>query len=312
MFRTYAQLVRLPNVFTALADICLGGLVALALPSLPNHSLTGLWTFPGHWPNLLFLLLSSACLYSSGMVWNDFFDIEQDLRERPFRPIPSGRVTRKQAMLLGSILLLAGAVFAGLAGWKGETWSFLPLLVAFPLVVMILLYDAVLKRTWAGPIAMGTCRFLNVLLGVSLLGRIRPWSLHLALVVGIYIAGVTWFARTEARASHRPSLVGAACIILFALSLGLLLPMHREFPPQSGSILFPYLLVGLAFAVGLPLMHAIDFPGPVEVQAAVRRSIFCLVALDAILACGLIGEFGLVILLLLLPTMYLGRWIYST
>jgi 4-hydroxybenzoate polyprenyltransferase len=70
--RSYAQLVRLPALPTALADICLGALTSGALPD-----------------NLLpffFLLLASACLYCAGMAWNDYFDQEQDARERPFRP----------------------------------------------------------------------------------------------------------------------------------------------------------------------------------------------------------------------------------
>ena len=73
--RPYAQLVRLPNVFTALADIALA---ALATHALPAHTAT-----------FLLLCLASACLYCGGMVWNDFFDLEQDKRERPFRPIPT-------------------------------------------------------------------------------------------------------------------------------------------------------------------------------------------------------------------------------
>src|SRR5262249_61032160 len=62
--KPYAQLIRLPNVFTALADICLGALAVGALP--------------GRWLPFTFLLLASACLYSAGMVWNDYFDFEQD------------------------------------------------------------------------------------------------------------------------------------------------------------------------------------------------------------------------------------------
>jgi 4-hydroxybenzoate polyprenyltransferase len=81
-WRDLAKLVRLPNVFTALADIAVG---ALAL------AVWGAWPAAG---GLAFALLfvASACLYSAGMVWNDFFDIEQDRRERPNRPIASGRV----------------------------------------------------------------------------------------------------------------------------------------------------------------------------------------------------------------------------
>jgi 4-hydroxybenzoate polyprenyltransferase len=297
MFRTYAQLVRLPNVFTAFADICLGALVVGTV-------------FPARWTSFLFLLLSSGCLYCSGMVWNDFFDVQQDLKERPFRPIPSGRVSRRCACLIGSLLSTLGLLNAAAAGWTSEGWSSLSLLIAGLIVLMIFAYDGILKQTWLGPQAMGTCRFLNVLLGISAAGRLPGWCVHLALVVGIYVAGVTWFARREARTSSRLSLLGAGGVMLFACALGLLTPMY--FPPGSASILFPYLLMLLAFVLGLRLLTAIESPAPAHVQSAVKLAIMGLVALDAILATGIVGTFGLVILLLLVPTAYLGRWIYST
>src|ERR1700731_1070496 len=97
--RAYAQLVRLPNVFTALADIGLAGLASGALtPNAP----------PRVWLAFGFLLLASACLYCGGMVWNDIFDMEQDRLERPFRPLPSGKVQRATAIQLGGTLLAAG------------------------------------------------------------------------------------------------------------------------------------------------------------------------------------------------------------
>src|SRR5262249_37638612 len=156
--RSLAQLVRLPNVFTALADIGLGALVVGALPA--------------RWLALLLLLWASACLYCAGMVWNDFFDVAQDSRERPFRPIPSGRVSRRQAALVGGILLAAGVGFALLAGWALPAWSSVPVVLAVLLVGAILGYDGLLKRTPAAPLLMGTCRFLNVLLGLSLAGSL--------------------------------------------------------------------------------------------------------------------------------------------
>src|SRR5713226_7252494 len=135
--RVYAQLVRLPNVFTALADICLGGLAAGALP---DHLLPfGL------------LLLSSACLYSGGMVLNDLYDFEQDKRERPQRPLPSGRISRRAALWFGYALLGSGLLIASVAGWRSDGLNWTSGDVAGFLVVVILLYDIRLKRTWAGP-----------------------------------------------------------------------------------------------------------------------------------------------------------------
>jgi 4-hydroxybenzoate polyprenyltransferase len=300
--RTYAQLVRLPNLPTALADICLGALATGALPS--------------RWLPFVLLLAASGSLYCGGMVWNDYFDVEQDRRERPDRPLPSGRVTRREAALLGAGLLSAGVLFAALAGLSlalvADGASRLPFVLAVELVVCILLYDGWLKRTPAGPLAMGACRALNVLLGVSVVGTLAAPGPHLAAVVGLYIVGVTWFARTEARSSSRAALRGAAAVMLAALVLAL--PLPATGPVGASSPLFPYLLVALGFAVGLPVSRAVADPSPANVQAAVKRAIFGLVLLDAVLATAVAGSAGLLILLLLAPSLYLARrrWLYAT
>ncbi|HLJ98122.1 MAG TPA: UbiA family prenyltransferase [Gemmataceae bacterium] len=300
--RAYAQLLRLPNVFTALADICLGWLGALAA-GMPVS----------RWPSFICLMGASAALYSAGMVWNDFFDLEQDRRERPFRPLPSGRIARRNAARLGVALLAAGIGFAALASpfQASAPWSALLLVVC--LIAAILLYDAWLKRTWLGPVAMGTCRFLNILLGLSCAEATSlgwPARIYLASVVGLYIVGVTWFARTEARVSNQSQLRAAAGVMATALVLALATPLWSI--GGTSSVLFPYLLVGLGFLVGIPAAQAIAEPTPGHVQRTVKRAIVGLVVLDAALATALCGMLGLMILVLLLPLLYLGQWIYST
>lgn len=291
--RAYAQLTRLTNLPTALADICLGVLAAGALPQHPIAFVA--------------LLLASACLYSAGMVWNDYFDQEQDRRERAFRPLPSGRITPRQAVGLALVLMGVGVLLTLASGRTS-------LLVAVSLVGAILAYDGGLKRTGAGPLAMGACRFLNVLLGVSACGSLLwPRGAHLALVVGLYIVGVTWFARTEARMSNQNSLRGAAVVMLVSLVLALPLPVFLP-EGQHSSFVFPYLLVALGFAVGVPVRRAIANPTPTLVQAAVRRALMALILLDAVLATATAGIAGLLILLLLIPSLYLNRrrWLYAT
>ncbi len=303
-WHTYAQLVRLPNLPSALADIGLGALATGALPE--------------RWLPFLLLLPASACLYCGGMVFNDYFDVEQDKRERPFRPLPSGQVSPREAALLGSILLAAGVVFALLAGWSqalvtdGHRTS-RPASLAILLVGAILLYDGWLKRTWAGPIAMGTCRFLNVLLGISVAGTLAwPRDAHLALIVGVYIIGVTWFARTEARTSNQNALRGAAAVMLASFLLALPLPTYLR--SGESSPLFPYLLVGLGFLIGLPVWQALVTPTPRQVQTAVKRSLMGLILLDAVLATALASTVGLVLLVLILPSLYLNyrKGLYAT
>jgi 4-hydroxybenzoate polyprenyltransferase len=245
------------------------------------------------------------------MALNDLYDFEQDKRERPFRPLPSGRIGRWAALWFGYGLLFCGLLLAFLSGWRSEGLSWAPGDVAGFLVTAIILYDAWLKRTWAGPLGMGACRFLNVLLGLSLAGSVGGLrNLHLAAVVGVYIVGVTWFARTEARTSNQRMLMGAAGVMLLGLLLALPTPLGLE--RGLGTILFPYMLVALGFLVGLPVSQAIVKPTPVNVQAAVKRAIMGLVVLDAVLATAFAGLWGLLVLLLLPPALYLGRRIYST
>lgn len=297
----YAQLVRLPNVFTAVSNICLGALVTGALPT--------------YWFQFGCLVLASSCLYCAGMVWNDYFDFEQDKKERSFRPLPSGRITRSQAAWLGLFLLAAGVAFATIADWREEGLRWHSLQLALWLMAAILLYDAWWKRTWMGPFGMGACRFLNVLLGLSIaMERPAFWGILLALVVGVYVAGVTWFARTEARLSNQNILRAAACVMAGGLAISLFVPpLYEDQGTQARTFfLFPYLLVLFAFYVGLTVARAIRHPVPAKVQAAVKRAVLGLIVLDALLACSLIGPSGLLLVLLLVPAGTLGRWIYST
>lgn len=160
---------------------------------------------------------------------------------------------------------------------------------------------------------MGLCRFLNILLGTSADGHwAEAWKIHLALIVGGYIVGVTWFARTEARQSTRISLQGAAVVMLVSLFLALPLPLQRQ-PPVS-SFLFPYLLVVLAFLIGSPVWQAIRNPSPGQVQNAVKRSLMGLILLDSVLATALAGSVGLLVLVLLIPSLFLNwqKWLYAT
>jgi 4-hydroxybenzoate polyprenyltransferase len=310
---SYAQLLRIPNVFTAIADVLMA---ALATGSLP-----------GQIADFLLLAVASSCLYCGGLVWNDYFDYAQDLKERPSRPLPSNRIGRSTAARLGVLLLLAGVVIASFAGWREGSIHAGPFLVALLLVGAILLYDVWLKRTVFGPLSMGSCRFLNVVLGLTIgIDGIPQWGYVLALVIGLYIVGVTWFARREASTSKELDLKAAALVMLAALVLALWLPvvgqqLARGDGPKGvgeyvlgeiGHLLFPYLLVAFGFWIGIPVTAAIRNPQPLRVQTAVKRAILGLIVLDAILATSQAGTPGLLVLLLLPPAVALGKRFYST
>ena len=310
----FAQLLRIPNVFTAFADIALGACVAVAvLPPAPAE----------FWLAYVVLALASGCQYLAGMVWNDVFDLAEDKKARAFRPLPSGRVRKGTAIALGVLLFAAGLALAGAAGVLAQLqWNHEPLVFALGIVAAVLIYDGGAKRTPFGPIAMAACRFLNVLFGLSLVPEAAldtEYRLLLAAVVGIYIVGVTWFARTEEGRSRKRDLALAAGIIALSLLLALLLrvKLHLATGPANhlsalGTVAFPYLLVGFGFLVGRPVARAIGDPSPRTVQAAVKRCVLGLVALDAVLATMFVGLPGLAIVLLLPPALVLGKWVYST
>jgi 4-hydroxybenzoate polyprenyltransferase len=299
--RAYLQLLRLPNVFTAAADILLGFLFT-------HETLQP-------WPHFALLLAASICLYLAGMVLNDYFDREQDARERPFRPIPSGRVSVTAAKRLGLGLLAGGVLSACIA--TGLTADARPAVVATLLAATMVAYDSRLKHTWFGPLAMGGCRTLNVLLGMSLSDE--PWqaiNFVAAAGIGVYIVGVTIFARTEARASARAQLGLGLVVLLVGIALLSSLPewaTGREWPEihvPPRWYLFWTLIGGL---IGWRCLRAIVDPAPGQVQAAVRNCIFALVILDAATCLAVQDRiWALVILALLLPMTILGRWIYST
>jgi 4-hydroxybenzoate polyprenyltransferase len=305
----FAQLLRIPNVFTAFADIALGVCVAVAFRT----------AFPplAFWGQAAILFLASGSLYLSGMIWNDVFDRFVDAEERPFRPIPSGRVSVRTAALLASVLMALGVCLAGFSDLQsGALWNETAFAVSIILVINILLYDAWLKHYWIGPLVMAWCRTANVALGLTLVDSWPTTALDpvfpqlLPAVVGWYIVAVTVLARDEARTSSRWLLLLAMGFFWFSFVLAVI--NRAALPSGYGTAFFPYLLVGFGFWISIPIIDAYRKPGPREVQRAVKRCILGIVVYDAILATAFVGLPGLFILLLLPPALLLGKWVYST
>jgi 4-hydroxybenzoate polyprenyltransferase len=294
--RAYLQLVRFPAVFTAMADICLGFL--LTHTSLKENY------FP-----FAMLLVASCCLYMAGMVFNDVFDRKVDAEDRPERPIPSGRVSVMSAVRLGILLLVCGLGAADACGVPS-------LLVAIMIVAGILGYDGLAKKTPAGPLVMGGCRFLNVLLGASAVASFADiWTapqIYVAGGLGIYITGVTWFGRTEAKRSNRYQLAGAMTVINLGLAAIVLLVTVWENEQTSFSVLL--IMAAIVLTINRRLTNAVMNPQPQPVQAAIKMMLYSLVMLDATLVLFYNGNMTYAVLTagLVLPAMFLGRWIFVT
>ncbi|WP_377142631.1 SCO3242 family prenyltransferase [Promicromonospora alba] len=184
---------RLPDVRPSLRDI--GELVrAPAALSVVGDSLAGLAAARAGTPTALrgrhaLLPVASACLYLGGMALNDYADRHLDAVERPERPIPSGRVTPRGALGVGTALTAAGVAAAGLAGGRRA------LAVAVPLAACVWTYDLVAKDHPTGPFVMAACRGLDVLLGATP-GHLRS-ALPAAAGLAAHTLGVTVLSRGE-------------------------------------------------------------------------------------------------------------------
>ncbi len=181
----WARLARLPNVFTAVADPMAGWWMAAVAAHKPA------WQLP-------VLMSASALLYMAGMILNDCFDLDRDRRLRPERVLPMGLIAYRTAWGVGWTLLAGGVALAGVTG--GVSW-----MVAGLLALCIVMYNAAAKHhPVAGPVTMGGCRSLNMMLGMGWISG----GLWLApVLLGLYVAGVSVVARSEAGHPSRRQLI---------------------------------------------------------------------------------------------------------
>jgi 4-hydroxybenzoate polyprenyltransferase len=252
----YITLLRPANVVTALADVLAG----YALAGLQNPQA------------LPWLLLSTASLYAGGIVLNDFFDRNLDRIERPERPIPAGRVRPAGAALLGGLLLAVG-VIAGAQATRAAA------VMALAIAGFVLLYDVWGKRhPLVGPVNMGLCRALNLLLGAAAVPSALAIRWPIALIPLIYIASVTALSRGEVHGGRKRS-AAIALVSLSAALLGLAMLVVRADRP-----LVPLLVLGfLAWRVLPAFLAARRSLEPERIRHAVRRGVLSLVLVNAVI-----------------------------
>ena len=265
----YLHLIRPANVVTALADV------------LAGYAVAGF----GNRADLRWLLLATACLYAGGVVLNDVFDRDVDRRERPERPIPSGQVTVGAAATLGAVLLAAGI---GAASLVNSTAAVVAALTA----TAILLYDAWTKRfALIGPVNMGLCRALNLMLGIAVV----PHALEQAWMLGalplVYITAVTALSRGEVHGSRRG--VAAFALISLTVVLSALFGLAGIARSWAGLVLAAV----LGWQVLPPFAAAYQRPDAGRIRHAIRTGVLSLVVLDAAIGATYRGPwYGLLIL----------------
>ncbi|MCY7352553.1 MAG: UbiA-like protein EboC [Cytophagaceae bacterium] len=276
--------MRPANLVTAIADVLAGVAIAgIASESMPTD---------GRGVGLL--MLSTVGLYGGGVVFNDVFDADLDAVERPERPIPSGRVTRASAAWLGGILLgigmLAAALHSQLSG-----------LLAVSIAGLALVYDRFGKHhPIIGPVNMGACRGVNLLLGLSIVeSAVSAWW-WLGVIPVIYIAAVTMISRGEVHGGNPATLYGAG--VMYALVSGC--QLWLAVCADTLLLTLPFVILH-GYLIFKPLLVAIQKPIGPNIGKAVKAGVLALIVMDAAWV-GVAGQGPLALLVLLLLPLSLG------
>jgi hypothetical protein len=158
--------------------------------------------------------------------------------------------------------------------------------VAAAVAAFVLLYDARAKRhAIAGPLCMGVCRGLNLLLGVSVSVAALRAHWPIGVLSLIYIAAVTTVSRGEVHG-------GRAAVATFALiSLGLVLAglTAVALGSTTGRFAALVLIAVLAYRVVPPYWQVRRNPQPAVIRRAVRTGVLSLVLLDSAIGAAYAG-----------------------
>jgi 4-hydroxybenzoate polyprenyltransferase len=279
--------MRPANIVTSIADVLAGIAVSglLTDSNFPTNNIS----------QLILLCVSTIGLYGGGVVFNDVFDAELDKVERPERAIPKGIVSVKEAVFLGIILLLMGIITAAIV-------SVLSGLLAITISAAALIYNRWSKHNpIAGPLNMGLCRGLNLLLGVSIVASAVTEWWFIALVPIVYIAAVTMISKGEVHGGSKSTLYFAAFLYCVVIAAILLLSFLK------GKVLWTIIfLLPFAWMIFSALIKAIRMPAAQNIGKAVKAGVIALILMNATWAAA-IGAIGLAfVIVLLLP---LSLWL---
>ncbi|MFZ3567135.1 SCO3242 family prenyltransferase [Streptomyces sp. BH097] len=313
--RAWAELLRLPALFTVPGDALAG---AAVMGSRPTRG-------------TLLAIGASTSLYAAGMALNDWADRDEDARDRPHRPLPSGRIRPAHALAAAGALTGTGLALAHRANRTTGA-------VATALAATVWAYDLRLKSTAAGPAAMGAARALDLLMGAAAtapagarggvtaaravaavpagpLGPLTP-ALTAAATLAVHTTAVTTVSRTEAQggSSVGPlealAVGGAIAATLLTPRTGRPLPkgappaspvrsgggrlassapvspvrFGRGRPTSTAPITVAVPAAAYAVTALRPLFHAVLNPSPPLTQRAVGAGIRALVPLQSALA----------------------------
>ncbi|MDH6180636.1 hypothetical protein M2152_000818 [Microbacteriaceae bacterium SG_E_30_P1] len=264
--RDYLELVRAPAALSVIGDTVVGASWA----GRPLHG------------RAIGLPISSVLLYWAGMALNDVADADLDAVERPERPIPSGRISRRAATITAGALVAGGIAAAGIFGGRRSV------AMALPLAAAICTYNLAAKNGPFGPVVMAACRGLDVLVG-SGSDRALAAAPAAAIVAG-HTASVTVLSRGEVHGSTTKAVSGSVAATAAVTAATVLVPAPAAAHPDESLGRSAGALGAARFAVevGVPQAAAAADPQAGPIRTATRAGIMGMIPLQA----GLVARAG--------------------
>ncbi len=152
----YITLIRPVNAFMSVVAVLIGGLlVAGKNPALLSDP------YP-----LVLALIAVFLITGAGNAINDYIDVESDKVNKPKRPIPSGRVSRRSALVLSIVLFVVGIILTLFVNWAC-------ILIAVINSILLVVYSYSLQdRILLGNIVIGYLVGSTFLFGGAALGNL--------------------------------------------------------------------------------------------------------------------------------------------
>lgn len=316
--KTYLQIIRAPGIFSIVSNTLASFVIVNSLIDGPTKTLDLLayQYFP--------LLIISLLLFQAGMIMNDLADFEEDKKERPFRPLPSGRMSKKQA----AGFIIAFTIAALLIAFSVSTSLFT---ITALLTLCILSYNLLSKSTIFGAANMAGVRLLNWSLALSLIplnetsainvtslqlditsaleNLVFPFGLFtmLTMLVFLHTFAISLLSRYETGTLPKPVNISIVLVYLISLAICSYLILSNIFDLYSALPLISFLV----FLIYLSIKRLNSISK--DIQQWVTQLLKWMVLLDGMILIAF-NEWllGLICCSLLLFSGRLAKYVYMT
>lgn len=295
-FKDYLVLVRLPNLFTLPSNILVGYVIVSTL----TFTLTS-------FVQVILLVTISILLYCVGVLLNDLYDYHIDMKERPNRPLVSGKISKISATRLATLFSIVALSLSLLV-------SVPTLIVGSILLCIIFGYNRYLKSTHFGPLTIAAARVMNIIMATSV-GFSNIDSVPQVVILSVvltttfaFVSLIGFISKYEVYGFSEKTRLFLIPAILFGIIFVVVLFSVTGFFKMDSLV-----VLALFSAIMLKSLYRVRLKDNMAIQHAVQNMILSIIVLDSTYLAGIVGiEVGLPVLALLAPTWILAKKMYMT